>query len=726
MKGKNIYETLIADITKRIKGIHRNSPLFALREAKPDARMLLDCSIPTICRGCVRKQPLVKCAEITGRQIRRKMDIEMDDAEVIRAGLFVLESYQNAGMMELSKDVVKSSDKHPSHNLYLRSRRKLMELLKFAPPKIEGMHPVAEPYARWTGGRHANGRPVVKYASNRVLSAMKPRNYPVPFDCINKFQDTGWRINEEMLGVVDHAADNESSGTYQGEYSALSYILETDKTAKASKRTEVDIIRKMARSLGSEPFYHQYQFDFRGRVYPTTAFLHEQGSDNAKGLLLMEHPKPLGKYGHKWLKVQAANYFGEDKLRIEDRVAYTDDHLSEFIDYATSPFVNKHWMTADYPLQFLATCMELWKIERWVNAGNEAETYLCAVVVYFDGSNNGTQWLTAMARDHASAELVNLLPSQLPGDVYTFISDKVWDKVAADYDPALDDAMEEYSSRLQSMGKQIDAASKKEKRGAALNKSIMREMFRSEDPNAIRKLAANFWMAVPQSQRRAVVKRPVMTMAYAATRHGFASQIMEDTKQISKRLRYMDIAWASYLANVIYDSCEQEMEGPTQLMALFQNICAIAVADGRKFEWIVPETGFPVIQNYKKREGKYLNYKWCGSMINIKYFLQIGDKIDKRAQKNGASANIVHSLDASHVHKYAASYDYPTPTVHDSFGCNAADAETAFNRIRLVFADIVLKDPLLQILQQHNAEHLMPARGNLDIRKIMNSEFAFS
>ena len=73
-----------------------------------------------------------------------------------------------------------------------------------------------------------------------------------------------------------------------------------------------------------------------------------------------------------------------------------------------------------------------------------------------------------------------------------------------------------------------------------------------------------------------------------------------------------------------------------------------------------------------------------------------------------------------------SSFDYATPTVHDSFGSLAADSEKAFMNIRGVFADIVINDPLLQILQQHDSVDLMPLRGNLDIRKIMKAEFAFS
>ena len=360
----------------------------------------------------------------------------------------------------------------------MKNSRKLKELLKYAPPKVSGLYPKDEPYEKWVGGRHANGVPVIKYATSTLLSRMKPHRYPIPFDCLNKFQETGWVINKDMLTVFNYAAAKEKKATYDADNAALSYILETDKTARASKRTEVDIIRKMAAEIGDEPFYHQYQFDFRGRVYPTTAFLHEQGSDNAKGLLLLEMPKPLGNHGYKWIKVQAANHLGEDKLRIDDRVAFVDDNMAEFIGYAEQPFVNKKWMTAEYPLQFLATCFELRKIRDWKESGELVENFLSSLVIYFDGSNNGTQWLTAMSRDHESAELVNLLPSEFPGDVYTFISEKVWERVLADYNPEFDEELEKYAGRLQEFGGRVDSATKKTRKEAVTDRSLMRELYR--------------------------------------------------------------------------------------------------------------------------------------------------------------------------------------------------------------------------------------------------------
>jgi DNA-directed RNA polymerase, mitochondrial len=71
-------------------------------------------------------------------------------------------------------------------------------------------------------------------------------------------------------------------------------------------------------------------FDFRGRLYANTAFLNPQGEDSARGLLEFSKGKPLGSGGYAWLKVHIANCWGEDKVSLEDRVTWTEEHKMIF------------------------------------------------------------------------------------------------------------------------------------------------------------------------------------------------------------------------------------------------------------------------------------------------------------------------------------------------------------------------------------------------------------
>ena len=46
--------------------------------------------------------------------------------------------------------------------------------------------------------------------------------------------------------------------------------------------------------------------------------------------------------------------------------------------------------------------------------------------IFIDGSVNGLQHLTALSKDKEIAPFVNLASSELPGDLYTFVGEQVW------------------------------------------------------------------------------------------------------------------------------------------------------------------------------------------------------------------------------------------------------------------------------------------------------------
>lgn len=120
-----------------------------------------------------------------------------------------------------------------------------------------------------------------------------------------------------------------------------------------------------------------YYCDFRGRKYPATAYLHEQGSDLARGLLLRADKKAIGEQGFFWLCISiASNWAGDagredgyktDKIPLNDRVYWTLDNEEVLLSYAESPKVNQGWMSADKPWQFLAACKELYDFRIWQN-----------------------------------------------------------------------------------------------------------------------------------------------------------------------------------------------------------------------------------------------------------------------------------------------------------------------------------------------------------------------
>lgn len=128
--------------------------------------------------------------------------------------------------------------------------------------------------------------------------------------------------------------------------------------ANSSKLWE-QVARKMKDEDG---FFYPHNLDFRGRAYPMHPHLNHLGSDLCRGILEFAEGRPLGSSGLRWLKIHLANLFagGVDKLSLEGRIAFTENHLDDIFDSADRPLDGRRWwLNAEDPFQFLAACINL-------------------------------------------------------------------------------------------------------------------------------------------------------------------------------------------------------------------------------------------------------------------------------------------------------------------------------------------------------------------------------
>ena len=193
-----------------------------------------------------------------------------------------------------------------------------------------------------------------------------------------------------------------------------------------SLRCDAIIKLNQARDFESyERIYFGWNLDFRGRAYPVPANLNHMGSDISRGLLMSAESRRLGSRGLMWLKVNMANLYGMDKVSMDERVRFVDEHMEEIRSSVDDPFENLWWDEADNPWQFLACCMELVKA---LDSPNPPD-YSTRLFVSMDGSCNGLQHYAALGRDKEGGQAVNLTPSDVPMDVYTGVLKKVKEKV---------------------------------------------------------------------------------------------------------------------------------------------------------------------------------------------------------------------------------------------------------------------------------------------------------
>ena len=246
------------------------------------------------------------------------------------------------------------------------------------------------------------------------------------------------------------------------------------RTATYSQYCDLLYRLSLAKHFENEVLWFPHNLDFRGRAYPLAPLINHMGSDLPRSLLLFAKGKPLGRDGFEWLKLHTINLTDmKKKESIASRLAFAEEMLPEMLDSAKNPLTGRRWwLESDAPWQTLSACME---VAAALECPEGVENYVSHLPIHQDGSCNGLQHYAAIGRDSLGASAVNLVPSELPGDVYSEIANIV-------------------------------------------------EQKREEDSVAGNDIAKNLEGII----RRKVVKRPVMTTVYGVTMYGAAKQVFNN------------------------------------------------------------------------------------------------------------------------------------------------------------------------------------------------------
>jgi hypothetical protein len=200
-----------------------------------------------------------------------------------------------------------------------------------------------------------------------------------------------------------------------------------------------------------------------------------------------------------------------DKINLKDRYQWVLDNQEILLSYAESPKVNQGWMAGDKPWQFLSACIEL---KNSLKLGPRYLEYESHVECFIDGSTNGSQHLSALTRDEVTAPYVNLVPLELPGDLYAYVAEHVWNKIAHDIARMPADLIlqcEDFIDGLIKLKKKITAS---EPKSDVRNQLVAQIKAYKQQWSDIGSIAAPvFWNRIKDSkQRRKIVKRNTMTL----------------------------------------------------------------------------------------------------------------------------------------------------------------------------------------------------------------------
>ena len=452
--------------------------------------------------------PLAQICTNVGRAVLRKIKKTASSAVAAKLGGFFVYTFEELGII---KSFLARKGKHNIYVVKILDQEILRDLFHDLPTKSIEKLPLLSPPDDWTSAINSKGEKLIKTNNKDVLSITR-ETHPIVFDSVNRSQRIGWRVNEDVLKIAEWALYVKSP--------AFNDIWLQKFQAKRTKLREATTICNIADRFKDKTFYHKYQLDFRGRKYCTTTYFHEQACDLSRGLLVRKDKKPLGEEGLRWLLICLASNWANDcgredgrksdKIPLQDRYEWAKDNIDLFRAYATSPRANSGWTKADKPWQFLAGCLEL---DKAFKSGNPL-TYESSLEGFLDGTINGTQHLVALTKDEVTAPYVNLVNTEFPGDLYTYVAGYVWEEYSETIANLTKDEYNNYSvilDRMIEMKDRLIGSENKEHRRAAAEeylkyKAIHQDIF--EIINAL------YWDRIQdQSQRRKLCKRGIMTIS---------------------------------------------------------------------------------------------------------------------------------------------------------------------------------------------------------------------
>lgn len=663
-------------------------------------------------------------------------------------GLKMVELMIELGLVELVDENAGDAKKHVKKvQLAEDFDGWLQERLGWLSGTMPAWSPCVVPPKPWTGmrqggywGRGRSNPKFIRGLGRRGYARYADVDLGPVMKAVNIIQNTPWTINKEVLRVAREVLewghmrvkdmpspncipkpprlegmDDDPKILKRWKRSAVN----SSRAEKARRTRRAAIMATLAQAdkvSNYERIWFPYNLDFRSRVYALTSAISPQGSDLAKGLLLLADASPMGDSGEYWLRMHIANVAGLDKEPMDVRQQWTHDNEDLILECAQDPTQQLWWATdADSPFCFLAACMEF---RKWKLSENPKE-YRCGIAVAFDGSCSGIQHFSCMLRDEQGGFAVNLIPSDRPQDIYRIVADKV--KIMIEDD-------------LRNGSDAITVAEADEETGEITERIV----YGTKD-------AARWWL--DHGITRKVTKRSVMTLPYGSKKFGFADQLLEDiiwpfSQEHGEHAFPAPGAAARYMAAHIWTALETTVVAATEAMAWLQKAAGALASQDMPCTWVTP-VGFPVWHDYRKRNQKRIDTVICGGIrLTMTVDKDEGSEapvMDRTKQVSAISPNFVHSMDASHLMLTALdAHDKGVESfamIHDSFGTCPGTAGIMFDSVREVMVSTYTENDVIRgfydgfaaDLTDQNADKIpqLPEKGNLDLEGIIRSSYCF-
>lgn len=675
------------------------------------------------------------------RHLMRLKGIQWNDWQNrtrVMVGIWLLDQF-NGSTGLFTVDVAPSADPRKARAGYvLNPKPETMAWMKEAASRMETAAteywPTIIPPKAWTkpwgGGYHTKLVPtqmLVKIGRDgggrEYLNKLKDTDITFVTEAVNRVQATPWRINRDVLEVLRQIDQRglDVEGLAPGKdldlpirpveadedvqlhknWCKASSIVHRTNRKNRGKRIQVARTVLMADRFKDYPaIYFPHQLDFRGRMYPTPAFLNPQGADYQKGLLTFAHGKPVeNREQLEWLAIHGANCFGVDKVPYHERWNWVVDNEVAIRAVATDPLDTgwDFWTGADAPFCFLA-----WAID-FVRVLDGGYGTVSTVPVALDGSCNGLQHYSAALRDPVGGAAVNLTPGDRPRDIYATVADRVLDALRLLKDTS---------------GPEGD-------------------------------MARN-WLVFGVDRK--ITKRSVMTLPYGCSAYSVREFIEDAMKEKlgggkDNPFAFIDETGArkdglfdasKFLQGFVWRAIGQTVVAARQGMDWLQEVAKHCARTEVPIYWLTPD-GFPVQQAYPQIKERQIETRFHGKVIKPRVHEET-DKVDRNRQRNGIAPNWVHSMDGCALRMFVrlagAEGVEHFALVHDSYGALAADVPTVAWALREAFYlmyrdENPLEDFKAQVFPTLPPKDVLeipavPPTGTLDLAQVRESLYFFA
>lgn len=650
----------------------------------------------------------------------------------LKFGLMFLDCFQNAtGLLEI---VNKFGNGMKNQMVYATD-----ELIEQVTQRIENnalrenyWMPMVVPPIPWSedhlvGGPYLTNNitpyPLVKRSKKGYLYDASHSDFSAVLRAVNAVQDTPWHVNsfmleaalwaydrdEDLAGLprsgdrpvppVTPEAERDPDGEGGKAYRRACWETHQANRKARSERYQVLQAFRMAEDYKSyDKFWFAWDLDSRGRMYPKTSALNPQGSDLHKGILEFGTATPvISEEQVAWIYIHTANCAGQDKLSMEDRIAWVEDNLERILATGEDFRADLWWATEladEEPWQFLRACREIYLLHE-----HGGEGFMTTLPVAVDATCSGLQHYSAMTRDQKGAESVNLCALDERRDIYGEVAERT--------------------------------------------RAKLEELAKGDGEEADMALAAlDFGIT------RSICKRPTMIQPYSGTLRAceeYTDDFVREAVEKGTPAPWPNrTQFSRFVSKHIWASIAEIVVKAREAMDYLTKCASGSVKADRTapVQWRTPD-GFVVQVDEPEAVENKVTTTLDGRRLQVRYRTP-GQRQDIRAMRNSTPPNFVHSMDACHARLtvcdfLACSQDWEgyTPSfamVHDSFAVHASVMPMFAKTIRSSFRRMYEHNDVLaqfsqtvrEVVGDHAELPELPTYGAYDLAEVDESVFFFS